>query len=384
MHPRIILSAGNFFFSLFSALVTFILLPYLSLFMPSAYTGFVLAGSALAATIVFPFLPAIVERFGAQYIALVLAFGEMIVLLALAAAPGALTAILLMGITVAMQPFLSYEFDVLLEAATTDTNTTGRVRGLFRTAWSIGALAAPLLLGALLTNSDSYGRIFIASAAILVPIVVLLSTKRLPKGPPPKLYEMYGTLVHIAKHRDLAAVTFANLLLYLFYIWMPLYTPVYLHDVLGISWQNLGWMFAIMLVPYVLIEYPAGYVADRWLGDKELMFVGFIIAGGSAAALSLLTPTTSLITILIILVTSRIGAALVEAMVDAHFFRRVSKRDINSVSVFRSVWPLSYIIGPITGSLILIYGTYSSFFLITGGFVAIAGIITTLLIKDFK
>ncbi len=384
MHPRIILSVGNFFFSIFSALVTFILLPYLSLFMPVAYTGFVVAGSAVGAVILFPFLPQIVERYGAQYIALVLSFIEMIVLLALAVMPGAIAGIILIAVTIAIQPFLSYQFDLLLEATIADTNTTGRVRALFRTAWSTAALAAPLLLGALLANSNAYGRVFLAGAAMLVPIVVLLSTRRLPKGPSPKLFQMYGTLVHIARHRDLAAVTFANFLLYLFYVWMPLYTPIYLHTVLGISWSNLGWMFSIMLVPYVLIEYPAGWLADNFLGDKELMLAGFLIAGGGAAALSLLTTTTSLMIILVILVGSRVGSALVEAMVEAHFFRRVSKRDINSVSVFRGVWPLSYIIGPIVGSVILIYGDYSSLFLVTGGFIALAGAIATLLIKDFK
>lgn len=378
------MSVGNFFFSIFSALITFILLPYLSLFMPAAYTGFVVAGSAVGAVVLFPFLPRIVERYGAQYIALVLSFIEMIVLLALAAMPGAIASIILIAVTIAMQPFLSYQFDLLLEATIADTNTTGRVRALFRTAWSVAALAAPLLLGALLANSNSYGRVFLAAAAMLVPIVVLFTMRRLPAGPPPELYQMYGTLVHIWKHRDLAAVTFANLLLYLFYVWMPLYTPIYLHNVLGISWANLGWIFALMLVPYVLIEYPASWVADQFLGDKELMLAGFLIAGGSAAALSLLTPTTSLVVILVILITSRVGAALIEAMVEAHFFRRVSQRDINSVSVFRGVWPLSYIIAPVVGSVILIYGSYSTFFLLTGGFIAVAGAAATLLIKDFR
>ncbi len=384
MHPRIILSVGNFFFSIFSALVTFILLPYLSLFMPAAYTGFVVAGSAVVAVILFPFLPRIVERYGVQYIALVLAFVEMVVLFALAAMPSAVAGILLISITIIMQPFFAYGLDLLLEATVVDSNTTGEVRALFRTAWSLAALAAPLLLGALLANSDSYGRIFIAAAAMLVPIIVLFALRRLPRGPAPHPSHMRDTLVCILHNRDLAAVTFANLLLYLFYIWMPLYTPIYLHNVLGISWSDLGWMFSIMLVPYVLIEYPAGWVADRFLGDKELMFAGFLIAGGAAAALSLLTPSTSLVVILIILVASRVGAALIEAMVEAHFFRRVSKRDINSVSVFRGVWPLSYIIGPIIGSLILVFGSYQLFFVLTGGFVVVAGIITTLLIKDFK
>ncbi|MDP2649988.1 MAG: hypothetical protein Q8P16_00285, partial [bacterium] len=93
---------------------------------------------------------------------------------------------------------------------------------------------------------------------------------------------------------------------------------------------------------------------------------------------------TSLMIILVILITSRVGAALIEAMVEAHFFRRVSQRDINSVSIFRGVWPLSYIIAPVIGSVILLYSNYATLFLLTGGFIALAGAATTLLIKDFK
>ncbi|KKW41202.1 MAG: hypothetical protein UY91_C0024G0006 [Parcubacteria group bacterium GW2011_GWB1_55_9] len=96
------------------------------------------------------------------------------------------------------------------------------------------------------------------------------------------------------------------------------------------------------------------------------------------------TSTTPLAVILIVLVGSRVGSALIESMVEAHFFRRISKRDINSVSVFRGVWPLSYIIGPVVGSVILLYGDYTNLFLITGGFIAVAGVVTTLLIRDFR
>lgn len=348
------------------------------------YTGLVVAGSALFAVALFPFLPGFVARYGAQKIALVFAFTEMLVLLALAAAPGAITAILLMALTTAIQPFLSYEFDILLEATIADTNTTGEVRALFRTAWSVAGLAAPLLLGALLVTSDSYGRVFIAAAAMLVPIIILFVVRRLPESPAPRLAHMKETIATIVTNRDLAAVTFGNLLLYLFYVWISLYTPVYLHDMLGISWQNLGWMFAIMLVPYVLIEYPAGYIADRWLGDKELMFAGFLIAGGSLATLAFFTPATPLATIVTVLFASRIGAALIESMVDAHFFRRIEKRDISSVGVFRGAWPLSYLIGPVVGSVILMFGGYSSLFLITGGIVMVLGVVAALSIRDFK
>ena len=93
-----------------------------------------------------------------------------------------------------------------------------------------------------------------------------------------------------------------------------------------------------MLIPYVLIEYPAGWIADRFIGDKEFMFVGFLIAGASLASISLLTPTSSLFLILCILVMSRAGGALIESMTEGHFFRRVSEKDINSISVFRGVY----------------------------------------------
>jgi MFS family permease len=384
MHPRTILTIGNFFFSIFSALITFILLPFLSQFMPSAYAGFVVAGSSLVALILFPLLPHAVERFGAKQIALSFALIEMAALFALAAAPGFLTSILLIAVTIAVQPLLSYEFDLLLEATVDDNSTQGRVRTLFRTAWNIAGLAAPLLLGAILVNSNAYGHVFIAAAAMLAPIVVFFSANRLPRGPAPRYAHMQDTLVRIARNRDLAAVTFGNFCLYLFLAWAPLYTPIYLHNILGISWATLGWMFSVMLVPYVLIEYPAGLIADRFIGDKELMLAGFLIAGGGLAALALLTPHTSILSILIVLLVSRVGGALADAMVDAHFFRRVNKRDINSVSIFRGVWPLAYIVAPVIASLLLLYGSYPFFFLCTGGFIAVAGVCSTLLIKDFR
>jgi MFS family permease len=86
----------------------------------------------------------------------------------------------------------------------------------------------------------------------------------------------------------------------------------------------------------------------------------------------------------VVLLISRAGGALTDAMVDAHFFRRVNKRDINSVSIFRSAWPLAYIVAPAIASVLLMYGNYPFFFLCTGGFIAIAGVIATLLIKDFR
>ena len=195
---------------------------------------------------------------------------------------------------------------------------------------------------------------------------------------------MRETFVCVSRDRDLFAGTFGHFLLYAFFIWASFYTPAYLHNVLGIPWSDLGWMFAVMLIPYAVIEYPAGWLADRFFGDKEMMSVGFMIAGGALASISLLTPTSPLFLILLILVATRTGAALVESMTEGHFFRRVSERDVNSIGIFRAMWPLANLIAPIIGSGILFFGNYETLFIVTGGFIALAGVGTTLYITDFR
>lgn len=384
MRPRTVIYIGNFFFSLFIALITYILLPYISSFMPAAYAGLVISGGALIAVFLFPFMPQLVERYGAQRLVLVFATLEMFALLALATTPNPVTGILLVAVAIALQPFMAYELDILLETTVSEEGTTGRVRAIFLTAWNIAALAAPLLVGALLARSDAYGHVFFASAVALIPFIVLLTVRTLPRGIPPKLSSVRDTLACIMRDRDLAAVTFGHLLLYMFFVWAPFYTPIYLHTELGIPWSDLGCVFSIMLLPYILIQYPAGLLADRVFGDKELMLAGFILAGLSFAAVGLFTSSTPLMVIIIVLFVSRIGATLIEGMTEGHFFRRMSEKDVNAISVFRGIWPLTELTAPIIGSAILIFGNYQLFFMLTGGFIAVAGAISALLIKDFR
>lgn len=383
MRPRTILFTGNFFFSMFAALTTYITLPYLSLLMPPAYTGLAIAAGAAVALLFFPLQPLLVEKFGAQELALFFASVLMVSLFGLAASPPAWLAIILVSLTILLQPFLYYELDLLLEATVAEESTTGRVRTMFLTAWDVGGLAAPLMMGALLAGTDAYGRVFLAAGAAFIPFVVLFATRRIPAGEPPKASYLWDTLRCIMHDRDLASVTIGHIILYLFYIWAPLYVPAYLHTVLGIPWSTLGWMFSLMLLPYVLIQYPAGWLADKYLGDKEMMFFGFIIAGTALASFSMITPATSLALVLLALVSSRVGSALVESMTEGHFFRRVSERDVNSISVFRGAWPLSNLIGPLLGSALLFGGSYQFLFATTGVGIVLSGMLATALIRDF-
>jgi MFS family permease len=287
-------------------------------------------------------------------------------------------------LVLAFQPTISYTLDLLMEVLSPDHHVMGEVRTLFLTAWNLGALAAPLLLGAVLVDTPAYEYIFIAAAVMLMPFIVILAVREFPKTLGPRLSHVKETLICIARSPDLSSVTFAHFLLYLFYVWAPFYVPLYLHSELGLPWTTLGWVFAVMLLPYVILEYPAGWLADHYLGDKELLFVGFVIAGGSLAAIGTFTSQTPTWALLAILVLSRVGTALIEAMTEGHFYRRVSAEDINSMSLFRSVWPLSFVVGPVVASALLSITNFQTFLFVAGGFIAVAGVMTTLRIRDFR
>ncbi len=386
MPARTTLFLGNFFIAVSSTLVSYTLISYLLTFIPAALIGFAIALGAAAALALFFFLPRIVARTGAQWLTLASVFTTMILLFAVAAAPSTIASAIFVVLVISLQPILYYGLDLLLEATIDGESTTGRARTLFLTGGNLGSLVAPLLIGTLLASTESYSFVFFTAAAVLVPFIVIFSLRKLPHGTAPNPSHVHDTLHHLVHNRDLAAVTIGHLILYMFYMWAPLYVPVYLHGVLGLPWSELGWVFSLMLLPYVLIEYPAGWVADRVLGDKEMMLAGFIIAGAALSSIGLITAHSSVLVIITVLLATRVGAALIESMTEGHFFRRVSEQDIVSVSVFRGVWPLSNILAPLAGTLILFcsHYNYPLFFALTGGFVMIAGTIATLCIKDFR
>lgn len=384
MSPRAALSLSNFFFSLYASLIGYILLPYLSQMLSARTAGFIVAGGALLAIFLFPSLPHIVMRFGAQRTAIALSLSIVLCLLVVAGTPGTLIAAVAIAVAFSFQPLLAYPLDLLLEATMEGEQNTGRIRSLFITAWNGASLSAPLLLGFFLAGGDDYLPIFLVSALAFTPFIYVFFTRRFPLHSRFTSTALTDTLRCMSHSRDLTMVTLGHFLFYCFAIWGSLYVPSYLHNVLHVSWTDMSWIFFIMLLPYVFVEYPAGWLADRFIGEKQLLLAGFLIAGGALVSLSLLQPGASLLLIAGILFLSRVGAALIESMTEVHFFRRVSENDVNSISIFRGVWPVANVVGPLVGSAILTFGTYTHLFAITGCILAFVGGIATLFVRNLR
>ncbi|MDB5265703.1 MAG: hypothetical protein JWM39_416 [Parcubacteria group bacterium] len=384
MRTRRILSFGNFFASAYFFLIVYVLGPYLAMFMPASLTGFVISFGAVVTLIVFPFIPKLVRRYGAQQLALGFSLLQAFILLCLALSPTPFAAIVLAALTCAIAPLLAYQLDILVEATVENENSTGRIRTAFLTAGNTALLVAPLIIGTLLDGGDRYDRIFFVASLSLVPFILLMFGAKLPHGLTAIKSSTREAIRNVMKDSDLRAIAASMLMLQTFYQFAQLYIPLYLHTVLGIPWSELGWVFALMLAPFVLVEYPAGILADTKLGDRALLIAGFIIMGTAFALIAYVTASTSILIILLILFISRVGAALVEAMTEGHFFRRVSERDADTVSVFRMMRPLSALIAPVVGSIFLLISTYQIFFVCMGLIVMLVGMITATHVRSFR
>lgn len=384
MKPRIALSIGNFFSAGQFFLALYVLTPYLSRYIPEAHTALVVAAGAAVSLVAFPYVPALLRRFGVKAVTLgyLGLSGASLLLLALDPTPA--LAIIFVALFCAYQPIIGYLLDLLLEATVANEAETGRVRTLFLTWGNVALVSAPVLIGLLLGDGEAYRNLFFMGAGSALVSVLILAQVKIVAQVSPTISHMKDVIHCLVGDRDFQAVAIAYATLQFMYHLAPFFVPLYLHNKLGIPWSELGPIFAIMLIPFIVLEYPAGYLADRFFGDREIMALGLLIMGTAFAATAFITPGTTLFAILMVLLVTRIGAAVAEATIESHFFRRVSVRDTSSVAVFRMIRPCAALVAPLAGAVILMTSSYSVLFFSTGILIIIFGVASALSIKDIR
>ena len=161
----------------------------------------------------------------------------------------------------------------------------------------------------------------------------------------------------------MAKIFSANFLLQFFYVWMVVYVPLYLVNNLGMSWSKIGGLIAVMLAAFVLFDYPLGIIADKKKATRSFLIGGFIIMAATVITIPFIT-TTSFIVWALILFGTRIGAASVEVMTEAYFFKHIDPSDVTTMSLFRDTQPLAYLSAPIIATLIMSISSIATIFII--------------------
>ncbi len=374
----------GFLFAFHTALPTFINSSFLNVFITERLLNLVYVLASIFTIILFFMIPYILKRFGNYRMAVFLILSEMVALLGLIFSQKPILLVSFFIISLVSISFIYFSLDIFLEGFSKNKET-GQIRGTYLTLGNLAWIFSPLIVGLILKNGD-YWKIYLAALIFLIPILFIL-VKGLRNFDDSK-YEatsFWQTLKEICRNKNIKNIFITTFLLNFFYSWMTIYTPLYLHKYIGFSWSEIGIIFGIMLIPFVILQFPLGRIADKILGEKEILSFGFVIMSIATAILFFIPEHSSLWLWATILFITRIGASSVEVMGDTYFFKKVNNLNANIISFFRISRPLAYVLGPLvmTLSLSLIGPDRGQLFLILG-LIMLFGLWFSLGLKDTK
>jgi MFS family permease len=381
LSPLLIIYVVSFFYTLHSALPVYINSTFLATLMPERYVGPIYALSSLLAIVALILIPRLLKALGDYFATVFFIVFEIAALICIAAFPSPAFTIAFFIVSAVLVTLISFDFDLIVEKFSKNAST-GWIRGLYLTSANIAWVIAPALAGFIL-GENQYWRIYLAAALLLLP-GLLIFVRKLEhfRDPLYRTIHFRRGLAAVWRTADLRYIFFISFLLYFFFTVMVIYTPIYLHEYIGFPWEKLGVMFSIMLVPFLLLEAWLGRVADRLLGEKELLIAGFIVIAFATGTLSFVTaPSFALWAGL--LFATRVGAAMVESMTETYFFKKIGAGDAQMVSFQRTIRPFAGLVGPLAATAFLAVLPLQQIFLALG-ILMLLGIPFALTLKDTR
>ena len=247
---------------------------------------------------------------------------------------------------------ISLCLDIFLEVYTEGANV-GTVRGMYSATLNASWVIAPLIGSMIINGNNNYHNTYVAALAMLFPLLYLIY-RNFPRFKDPNYIHLspWQLVKHVSHNSNWVKLFLANTILQVFYAWMTVYCPIYLNKVMGFGWEAIGIILVIMLIPFPLIQYPLGILADKKYGEKKIMLMGFALMGLSTIVLGFVKLPNVALWALILFIT-RIGAAAAEIMIETYFFKTVSPRDTAALGLFRVTRPISYFIAPLIAITVL-------------------------------
>ena len=216
---------------------------------------------------------------------------------------------------------------------------------------------------------------------ILVAVIFLLALRDF-KDPGYKKMPVGRTIKYFLRNKHISKIYILNFILKFFFAWMIIYTPIYLHEYIGFGWSQIGLIFTIMLLPFVILEFPLGMWSDK-IGEKEMLLAGFSISALFTLVIPFI-PEPRLWLWAGVLFATRVGAATIEVMSENYFFKLVREENADAISFFRNTGPLSYIIAPLLAIPILLFVPSFEYLFYILGAILLVGLLITLRIKDVQ
>lgn len=297
--------------------------------------------------------PRILRRFGNYRWTLGILLVHTMLLIGLGLSNSAFLILPLFMVETALISILYFNFDVFLEHYSKNEDT-GVIRGFIMAVTSIAWLVPPFFAG-IIVDRFGFSLIYLTGAALIAPTILIMM--RYLADFKDMHYDALPLLIthgESEKAKDIGRILWVQFFLQFFYAWMIIYAPLYFHDKLHISYQDFGMILTIALTAFVIFPTPQGWLADKIMGEKEMLVIGFFLMGITSLAIPYFATTNiSLWGWGALLFVGRTGASTVETMAEVYFFKKIDGRNTSYIGYFRRARPMAFIIAPLLASVLL-------------------------------
>lgn len=354
---------------------------FLSLFTSRENIGLIYMASATLSILGFLFIPSVLRKIGNYSTTVWIILIQIGLFYGLTVSNDTQTIAILFIVQAAMISMLGFCMDIFLEKYS-QTENVGKIRGMYLTTLNTAWVITPLIGAMIIGPANDYRGVYVAALYMLFPLLYLVY-KNFPRFKDPHYTHpsVAETFTHVKKDRNYSNLFIANITLQTFYAWMVVYSPIYLHSIVGFSWKEIGIILTIMLLPFPIASWPLGWLADKKYGEKEIMFIGFALIGLSTIAISGISSSSIWVWALALFLT-RVGAAAAEIMIETYFFKKIRSNESNMLGFFRVTRPLAYFIAPIITAVALIFSKDQSVPFLILGLICLLALIPIWKIED--
>jgi MFS family permease len=380
-HSRKIIYLAGFLFSISFALTAYINSSFLENFINKDYIGLVYAISSILTIWGLFKMSELLSRLGNRRATLCFSAISFISLLLLSFTGNSVLAILAFAVYFISTNFIIATLDIFIEDLSQSTSI-GKFRGLYLFFINSAWVVAQMISGSVIAKSSFQG-IYLLSAGFMTLVAgIFVIFMRDFQDPIYERISIRKTFKIFLRRKNLRNIYLVNFILKFFFAWMVIYTPIYLHENLGFGWDKIGIIFTIMLLPFVILDYPLGKLSDK-MGEKKMITAGFVIITIFTFLIPLI-PDGILILWALILFGTRVGAATIEVMSESYFFKEVTAGEADEISFFRNNYPLSYLIAPLLAVPILFLLPSFRYIFFVLSAILLLGLFLSLKLRDIK
>lgn len=371
---------ASIFFAFHYYFILYINSSFLETLVPRSVVGIIYALGSFIAILGLIRLSSFIAKLGVLKTILVLSIIDILALGTIVNSSDTLFTLICFIIYLSIPTLMLASLDTAIED-TAPSPTMGKTRGIFLTVVATASVISPLVVGTMVAESG-FKQVYLFSLFFLSIFLLILLINR-NKFSRTKTTSIKGlqSVREFFSIPDVRRIGIVNFTLQFFFSWFIIYIPIYLSSVVGFSWADIGIMISITLLPFVILEIPAGELADEILGEKEMLIGGMVFMIISSLLIPALTKNDFVLWTLVILL-GRIGASIMETMAESYFFKKTKGKD-ELIEVFRMGQPLAFIAGPLVGSILLLYVPFGYIFP-TLAVVLLGAMLPALRIRDTK